>query len=102
MDPRDNKGKYEASSPYYHAAGLRDPLLIIHGMRDSVVLYKDTVVLVQRLIRLGKDVDLVTLPDSAHSWDTQNSRQTIFCYKKLAEHFERHLGKGPRETSRRP
>ena len=34
MDPRDNKEKYEASSPYYHAAGLRDPLLIIHGMRD--------------------------------------------------------------------
>ena len=96
MDPKDNRDKYEASSPYYHAAGLRDPLLIIHGMRDPVVLYKDTVVLVQRLVSLSKDVDLVTLPDSAHSWDTQNSRQTIFAYKKLAEFFERHLGKGPR------
>ena len=95
MDPKDNREKYEDSSPYYHAAGLRDPLLIIHGMRDPVVLYKDTVVLVQRLISLGKDVDLVTLPDSAHSWDTQNSRQTIFCYKKLVEYFERYLGKGP-------
>lgn len=96
MDPKDNREKYEASSPYYHAAGLENHLLIIHGMRDPVVLYKDTVVLVQRLISLGKDVDLVTLPDSAHSWDTQNSRQTIFGYKKLAEYFDRYLGKGPR------
>jgi len=47
-------------------------------------------------------VDLVTLPDSGHSWDTQTSRQTIFSYRKLAEHFERRLGKAPRDTSRRP
>ena len=96
MDPREHRDKYEASSPVYHAAGLRDPLMIIHGMRDSVVLYKDTVVLVDRLIGLGKDVDLVTLPGSEHSWDTGPSRQTIFAFKKLADHFERHLGKGPR------
>jgi len=102
MDSRDNREKYEASSPYFHAAGLQDSLLIIHGMRDPVVLFKDTVVLVQRLIGLGKDVDLVTLPDSGHSWDTQTSRQTIFSYQKLVKHFERHLGKGPRETSRCP
>ena len=96
MDPKDHREKYEASSPFYHAAGLRDRLMIIHGMRDTVVLYKDTVVLVDRLIGLGKDVDLVTLPDSEHSWDTGPSRQTIFAFRKLAEHFERHLGKGPR------
>jgi len=96
MDPREHRDRYEASSPLYHAAGLRDPLMIIHGMRDTVVLYKDTVVLVDRLIGLGKDVDLVTLPDSEHSWDTGPSRQTIFAFKKLVEHFEKHLGKGPR------
>lgn len=96
MDPREHRDKYEASSPFYHAAGLRDPLMIIHGMRDTVVLYKDTVVLVERLIGLGKDVDLVTLPDSEHSWDTGPSRQTLFAFKKLAGFFERHLGKGPR------
>jgi dipeptidyl-peptidase-4 len=96
MDPREHRDKYEASSPLYHAAGLRDPLMIIHGMRDTVVLYKDTVVLVDRLIGLGKDVDLVTLPGSEHSWDTGPSRQTIFAFKKLAGFFERHLGKGPR------
>ncbi|NTV80338.1 MAG: S9 family peptidase, partial [Candidatus Aminicenantes bacterium] len=96
MDPREHRDKYEASSPFYHAAGLEDALMIIHGMRDTVVLYKDTVVLVDRLIGLGKDVSLVTLPDSEHSWDTGPSRQTIFAFKKLAEHFERHLGHGPR------
>jgi dipeptidyl-peptidase-4 len=96
MDPKDHREKYEASSPYTHAAGLRDRLMIIRGMRDTVVLYKDTVVLVDRLIGLGKDVDLVTLPDSEHSWDTGPSRQTIFAFRKLTEHFERHLGKGPR------
>jgi dipeptidyl-peptidase 4 len=96
MDPREHRDKYVASSPLFHAAGLRDPLMIIHGMRDTVVLYKDTVVLVDRLIGLGKDFDLVTLPDSEHSWDTGPSRQTIFAFRKLVEHFDRHLGQGPR------
>jgi dipeptidyl-peptidase-4 len=70
--------------------------MIIHGMRDTTVLFKDSLSLVQRLILFGKDVDLVALPDAQHGWDTEGLAQTVFAFKKLAGHFERHLGNGPR------
>jgi dipeptidyl-peptidase-4 len=96
MAPQDQPEEYLDSSAFAHAAGLRDHLMIIHGMRDRVVLFKDSVTLVERLMRMGKDVDFVVLPDSSHGWDTEGSYQTIFAFKKLIGHFERYLGKGPR------
>jgi dipeptidyl-peptidase-4 len=94
--PQDHPTEYARSSAFTHAAGLQDHLMIIQGMRDTTVLFKDSVSLVQRLILLGKDVDLVALPDAPHGWDTEALAQTRFAFHKLAGHFERYLGKGPR------
>lgn len=91
MRPQEQPEEYDDSSPYLHAHGLEDPLMIIHGMRDRVVLYKDSVVLVDRLIRLGKNVDLVTLPDAGHGWDNEGLAQTRFAFRKMVEFFDRHL-----------
>jgi dipeptidyl-peptidase-4 len=94
--PQDHPKEYERSSAYSHVAGLEDHLMIIHGMRDTTVLFRDTVALVQRLILLGKDVDLVMLPDAPHAWDTEALVQTRFAFQKLVGHFNRYLGSGPR------
>ena len=93
MRPEDQPEEYADSSPFMHAAGLEDPLMIIHGMRDWVVLFKDSVTLVQRLIALGKeDVELVALPDAGHGWDNEGLAQTRFAFKKMVDFFDRHLG----------
>jgi dipeptidyl-peptidase-4 len=94
MRPQDQPEEYADSSPFLHADGLEDPLMIIHGMRDQVVLFKDSVTLVQRLIQLGKDVDFVVLPDAGHGWDNEGLGQTRFAFEKLIQHFDRHLGSG--------
>ena len=47
LAPEDSPAEYVDSSPFMHADGLQDPLMIIHGMRDQVVLFKDSVTLVQ-------------------------------------------------------
>jgi len=91
MHPDDQALEYDDSSPYLHAHGLNDPLMIIHGMRDRVVLFKDSVTLVDRLILLGKDVELVALPDAGHGWDNEGLAQTRYAFKKLVGHFDRHL-----------
>ncbi|MCX7058790.1 MAG: prolyl oligopeptidase family serine peptidase, partial [Proteobacteria bacterium] len=95
MAPRDHAERYAASSPFLRSDGLRDPLLIIHGMRDDTVLFKDTLTLTQRLVLQGHDVELVVLPDAPHGWDTQGLAQTRFAFSKLVEFFRRHLGEGP-------
>jgi dipeptidyl-peptidase-4 len=91
MAPQDEPQAYEKASPLTHAAGLEDPLLVIHGMRDPIVLYQDSVALVQKLIGLGKNVDFVTLPAAGHGWDLEDLAQTRFAYRKLVEFFDRHL-----------
>ncbi len=96
MAPEDQPTAYMKASAFAHASGLRDHLMIIHGMNDRIVLFKDSVSLVERLMMLRKDVDFVVLPDAGHAWDREGLYQTVFAFKKLLGHFERYLGKGPR------
>ena len=95
MAPQDHRKEYTNASAFLKSGGLADHLMIIHGMRDEVVLFKDSVTLEQRLILEGKDVQLVVLPDSPHSWDTGPTVQTRFAYNQLIAFFKRYLGEGP-------
>lgn len=84
----DYPARYERQSALYHTQGLADPLMIIHGTGDDVVLYSDTIALVEKFIEQGKRFELVTLPGSGHSWARVSIEQTRFAYGKLAEFFE--------------
>ena len=95
MAPQDHAAQYADSSAFLRSGALQDHLMIIHGMKDDVVLFKDSITLTERLILQGKDVDLVVLPASPHGWDTEGLAQTRFAYHKLVEHFRRYLGEGP-------
>jgi len=92
MAPQDHQAQYEKSSAFLKSGGLQGHLLIIHGMRDDTVLFKDSVTLEQRLILQGKDVDFVMLPNAPHGWDTEGLAQTRFAYHKLFDYFDRYLG----------
>lgn len=95
MGPRERAERYASASPFLRSGQLRDPLLLIHGMRDDTVLFKDTMTLTERLILQGRDVDVVVLPDAPHGWDTRGLAQTRFAFGKLLAFFRRHLGEGP-------
>ena len=64
---------------------------VIHGTKDEVVLYADTMALVEKLIDQGKTFELVSLPGTGHAWARQSRTLTRFAYGKLASFFERHL-----------
>jgi dipeptidyl-peptidase 4 len=91
MAPQDHQAQYAKSSPYLRSGDLKGHLMLIHGMRDNIVLFKDSVTLVQRLILQGKDVDFVVLPNAPHGWDTRGLAQTRYAFHKLYEHFQRYL-----------
>lgn len=88
---KDMPGRYEKQSPLYHTQGLQDPLMIIHGSRDEVVLYSDTIAVANRLIEREQPFELVTLPGAGHGWDAQLNDQRRFSFKKMVEFFNRHL-----------
>ena len=95
MAPQDHMAQYAKSSAFLKSGGLEDHLLILHGMRDQTVLFKDSVTLEQRLILQGKDIRLVALPDAPHGWDTEGLAQTRYAYHQLVDYFAEHLGQGP-------
>ncbi len=78
---------YRKSSPLYHAAGLKNHLLICHGMVDVNVHYQDVVKLTQRLIELGKDNwELASYPMEDHGFVEPSSWTDE--YKRIFKLFE--------------
>jgi dipeptidyl-peptidase 4 len=92
MAPQDHIQQYAKSSSFLKSGDMQNHLMIIHGMKDDTVLFKDSITLEQRLILQGKDIDLVVLPNAPHGWDTEGLAQTRFAYRKLVDYFQKYLG----------
>jgi dipeptidyl aminopeptidase/acylaminoacyl peptidase len=89
--PQNDSLAYHRSSPIFHAEGLEDPLLMLHGMVDTNVNFQDIVRLTQRLIELGKTGwDLAVFPVEDHSFTRPASWTDE--YRRIFEHFERTIG----------
>lgn len=91
MRPQEQPAEYDRASARGFAAGLQGSLMLIHGMRDNVVLWQDSAWLAQYLLQLGKDVDFVVLPDAGHGWDLEGLDQTRFAFRKMLDFLDRHL-----------
>lgn len=89
-EPQWDSLSYAKSSPIYHAAGLKNNLLICHGMVDVNVHYQDVVRLSQRLIELGKDNwELAAYPMEDHGFVEPSSWTDE--YKRILKLFEEKL-----------
>ncbi|WP_291105083.1 MULTISPECIES: S9 family peptidase [unclassified Flavobacterium] len=79
--PETDPDAYKKSSPIYFAENLEGNLLMLHGMVDNNVEYKDIVRLSQRFVELGKkNWSLSSFPVESHgfvqtySWIDEYSR----------------------------
>ncbi|MCC9070470.1 prolyl oligopeptidase family serine peptidase [Flavobacterium sp. F-65] len=67
--PETDPDAYKKSSPIYFADNLKGNLLMLHGMVDDNVEYKDIVRMSQRFIELGKkNWSLSSFPVEAHGF----------------------------------
>ena len=88
--PQTDTLAYRRSSPIYFAEGLKDPLLMAHGMVDQNVHFEDIVRLTQRLIELGKkNWELAVYPVEDHGFVRASSWADE--YRRIFEIFERTL-----------
>ena len=92
--PSSHPEIFRKSTLLNYGERLQDPLLLIHGLQDDIVPFKSTVMMAEKLMRLGKDFDLAIAPWSAHGW-TRQEHYAVFMMRKLVQHFDRHLGPGP-------
>ncbi|PMD98490.1 S9 family peptidase [Siphonobacter sp. BAB-5405] len=91
-EPQTDSLAYRRSSPIYHAAGLKDNLLICHGMVDVNVHFQDAVRLSQRLIELRKENwELAAYPMEDHGFVEPTSWMDE--YKRILKLFQEKLKK---------
>ncbi len=64
--PAENPEGYRRTSCLTYAAGLRRPLLLIHGTDDDNVYYVNSMKLADALLRAGKAFDFLPLPHLTH------------------------------------
>jgi dipeptidyl-peptidase-4 len=94
-------GKTERSKPTLRrfsllplTAGLKKPLLLVHGMMDPNVLYQDTVNVYRALLDNGKEglVELFLDPDGEHALGGAVNPKAL--HRKYEGFFLQHLGRG--------
>jgi dipeptidyl aminopeptidase/acylaminoacyl peptidase len=89
-EPATDSIAYARSSPINFAAGLKNNLLICHGMIDVNVHYQDAVRLAQKLIELGKDDwELASYPMEDHGFVEPSSWTDE--YKRILKLFDGKL-----------
>jgi dipeptidyl aminopeptidase/acylaminoacyl peptidase len=98
-EPQIDPIAYARSSPIEFAGGLRDPLLICHGVIDDNVLFEDSMRLYERLIELHKDNFTISpYPLDRHAFS--NADSWLDEYKRIYRLFETHLKGPPQDGSR--
>jgi len=89
-EPFNDSIAYARSSPINFVGGLKNHLLICHGMVDVNVHFQDAVRLNQRLIELGKENwDLAVYPVEDHGFVEPSSWTDE--YKRILRLFEKEL-----------
>ncbi len=89
-EPYKDSIAYAISSPINFASGLKNHLLICHGMVDINVHFEDAVRLAQRLIELGKNNwELAVYPMESHGFVEPTSWTDE--YKRILKLFNENL-----------
>lgn len=64
--PKENAGGYDQTSVLKATSNLNGKILIMHGTMDDNVHPQNTVMLIDELIKSGKDYSLQLYPGAAH------------------------------------
>jgi dipeptidyl-peptidase-4 len=99
--PQTHPEVFREASALSYGEKLEDALMIIHGMQDDVVPFRTSILLAEKLMMLEKNFDFVVVPTAAHGW-SQKDYYALFTWRKMLEFFDRHLGRGPRDSATPP
>jgi dipeptidyl-peptidase-4 len=78
MTPRDNPIGYDSTAPLRHADQLRDPLLLVHGLSDDNVHFRNTESMIEALVAAGRRFDVMVYPGESHGIATPLARRHVF------------------------
>ncbi|PHR57198.1 MAG: S9 family peptidase [Robiginitomaculum sp.] len=67
--PNYTKGAYEHGDVLTHLEGLIEPFLLLHGMADDNVVFRNSIMLMDKMQKLGRhNMSVMTYPGEKHSF----------------------------------
>jgi len=87
--PQGNEDGYRDGSPLTYADRLRGKLMIIHGMIDENVHFRNTARFLDALAKANRPVDLLLYPEERHSPRSELDRRNM--EERIVEYFRAHL-----------
>jgi dipeptidyl-peptidase 4 len=87
--PQNNPDGYREASVLTHAAALRAPLLVLHGLLDENVHFRHTARLAAALNAAGKPYELAIFPNERHG--PRDPTQRAALEQRIADFFARNL-----------
>ncbi len=78
---------YAEEANQTHAAKLQGKLFLVHGMMDDNVPPYNTQLVVDALVKAGKDFDLLMLPNARHGFGVDNN----YMVRRRWDYFVQHL-----------
>ncbi|NGM50018.1 S9 family peptidase [Caulobacter sp. 602-2] len=88
-DPAVDRQMMMRASPALRAAEIKAPVLLVHGLKDTIVSAKQSKIMAAALRKAGKSVEHVELRDSGHrGWEPEVYKSVL---TKAVEHLSRTL-----------
>jgi len=88
--PKSDPAAYERSGVFAHLDGLKSPLLLVHGMADDNVLFTNSTLLIDELVKRNVQFDLMTYPGAKHGISGRTSQRHV--YGLIEAFFKKNLG----------
>jgi dipeptidyl-peptidase-4 len=82
-----NSDNYADEANQTHAANLRGKLMLAHGMMDDNVPPTNTTLVVDALVKAGKDFDLIMFPHARHGFGADAN----YMMRRRWDYFVKHL-----------
>jgi dipeptidyl aminopeptidase/acylaminoacyl peptidase len=96
--PEENPEGYDRSASIKHMQTLNRPLLILHGTADVNVAFRESLNLVDVLLKMEKDFDFEVYPGEFHWFRRDHILKDA--WRRADRFFETHLKQGERLPSR--
>ena len=95
--PVENPDIYRVSAPVYHMEKLERPLLILHGTNDRNVQFRDSLRVIDALLKLGKPFDMGVYPGEIHFFRRAHILRDA--WRRAEAFFDAHLKHGAAMSS---
>ncbi|HJS73621.1 MAG TPA: prolyl oligopeptidase family serine peptidase, partial [Vicinamibacteria bacterium] len=88
-DPAQNPDAYQKAAPIERVSRIVRPMLVLHGTADVNVPFLESVKLVDKLTKEGKDFDFVVYPGEFHYFHREHVLRDFF--RRVTSFFDENL-----------